>query len=152
MKKLVFFASYFLVFILQASALTAIQVPSSATNSTTKESADAHERQTPLEIVNKRMQAYNDHDLEGFLKLYADDFKVYTYPDRLLGKGKKHLRKIFEPMFKDGVVKVEIHHQLTKDSYVINHETVDYGNKKQDYISIYKVRDGLIKSVRFVRD
>ena len=55
-------------------------------------------------------------------------------------------------MFKEKNVKVTIHHQISKDSYVINHETVTDGEKKTEYVSIYEVRGGLIRSVRFVRD
>jgi hypothetical protein len=55
-------------------------------------------------------------------------------------------------MFKEGNVAVKIHQQIEKDSYVINHETVIHADKKTDYVSIYKVVDGLITEVRFVRD
>lgn len=111
----------------------------------------------PLEIVNRRMQAYNDHNLADFLKTYAEDVEIYTYPDKLLGTGKKHLKDLFEPLFKAQSGYVTIHHQIVKDRYVINHETVSYEgketeDKETEYISIYEVRQGLIKSVRFVRD
>ena len=111
-----------------------------------------HDERTPLETVNLRMDAYNNHDIEGFLSVYADDVTIYTYPDKKLSQGTKHLRSIFESMFEDKSVSVEIHHQIAKDGYVINHETVNYKDKKTEYVSIYEVRDGLITSVRFVRD
>jgi len=107
---------------------------------------------SPLEIVNRRMQAYNNHNIEDFMALYAEDFEVYTYPDVLLGKGKAHLRSLFEPMLNQKSLQVEIHHQIVKDSFVINHETVTDGDSKTEYVSIYEVRNGLILSVRFVRD
>ncbi len=107
---------------------------------------------TPLDVVNRRMSAYNRHDLPAFLKTYSDGVEIFRYPDKSLGKGKKHIRKLFEPMFKEGVVHVEVHHQITKDSYVVNHETVTYGDSKTEYVSIYEIRNGLIETVRFVRD
>ena len=107
---------------------------------------------SPLAIVNLRMQAYNNHDLEAFLNTYSEEIEIFTYPDKSVGKGKNHIRRLFEPMFKEGSISVEIHHQIAKDGYVINHETVMNGNKKTEYVSIYEVRDGLITSVRFVRD
>ncbi len=107
---------------------------------------------TPLDIVNRRMSAYNRHDLGAFMDLYADGIEIFNYPDRSLGGGRDHLRSIFEPMFEEGVVHVEIHHQIAKDTYVVNHETVSYGDTDTEYVSIYEVRDGLIQSVRFVRD
>lgn len=107
---------------------------------------------SPLSIVDKRMASYNSHDLEAFLSTYSEDVEIYTYPDTQLAKGKKHLKSIFEPLFKEGAAKVIIHHQFAKDSYVINHETVEYLGKETKYISIYRVEDGLISEVRFVRD
>jgi len=105
-----------------------------------------------LEIVNRRMQAYNNHDIEDFMALYAEDVEIYTYPDLLLGKGKAHLQSLFEPMFDQKSVQIEIHHQIAKDSFVINHETVTDGDSKTEYVSIYEVKNNLIQSVRFVRD
>ncbi|MDR7090534.1 MULTISPECIES: nuclear transport factor 2 family protein [Cellvibrio] len=107
---------------------------------------------SPLAVVNKRMDAYNQHNLNAFLATYAETVQVYTYPDKQLAGGKAHLQSIFEPMFKEGNVAVKIHQQIEKDSYVINHETVIHADKKTDYVSIYKVVDGLITEVRFVRD
>lgn len=107
---------------------------------------------SPLEVVNKRMHAYNQHDIKAFLKLYSESVEIYTYPDKPLAGGKAHLQSIFEPMFEEGDVAVKIHRQIEKDSYVINQETVIYLGKKTDYVSIYKVVDGLITEVRFVRD
>jgi hypothetical protein len=37
-------------------------------------------------------------------------------------------------------------------NYVINHEIVSENGIQTKYISIYEVREGLIKSVKFVRD
>ena len=107
---------------------------------------------TPLEIVNRRMSAYNRHDLAAFLDLYADGVEIFTYPDRSLGKGREHIRSIFESTFAEGVVQVAVHHQIMKDSYVVNHETVTGGGGTTEYVSIYEVKDGLIQSVGFVRN
>ena len=112
----------------------------------------ADSKPSPLTVVNKRMDAYNKHDLTSFLATYAENVEVYTYPTKSLAKGKEHLKSIFEPMFKEGEVHVTIHTQLENDSYVINHETVEYLDKKTKYISIYKVENNLITEVRFVRD
>lgn len=130
--------SMFLIFL----ALSALTFPSFAADS----------KVSPLAVVNKRMDAYNKHDLKSFLETYAENVEVFTYPTKSLAKGKKHLESIFEPMFKEGAVQVTIHTQLENDSYVINHETVEYLGKKTKYLSIYKVENNLITEVRFVRD
>jgi hypothetical protein len=50
---------------------------------------------TPLEVVNMRMNYYNLHDFNQFIKLYADDIKIYSYPDKLLGKGTDNTESIW---------------------------------------------------------
>lgn len=117
-----------------------------------REAPGAEALRSPLEVVNLRMRAYNEHDLEAFLSTYAEEVEIFTYPDRSLGKGKKRLERLFEDLFREGSVHVDVHHQITKDSYVINHETVVSSDEKTEYVSIYEVRKGLIRSVRFVRD
>lgn len=107
----------------------------------------------PLDVVNARMAAYNNHDLTSFLNTYSDSIQIFTYPNIPLGKpGKEHLAFIFEPMFKEKSVSVKIHSQITQGKYVINHETVTYEKKEQKYVSIYEVENGLIKSVQFLRE
>jgi hypothetical protein len=99
------------------------------------------------------MDAYNHHDLAEFLKNYAEDIQVFTYPNIPLGKkGKEHLKSIFAPMFKEGKVSVTVIHQIQQGKYVINHEVVSYDGNNQKYVSIYEVENGLIKTVQFVRE
>lgn len=107
---------------------------------------------TPLEIVNKRMAFYNQHNFAEFIKLYSPDVEVYTYPNTLLATGTDNIASIFEPKFTAKSIQVEIHSQMYNGDHVINHETVTENGVKTKYISIYEVKDGLIKSVRFVRD
>ncbi|MFT4513061.1 MAG: hypothetical protein ACI89X_003192 [Planctomycetota bacterium] len=108
--------------------------------------------QNPRDVVNERMRAYNAHDLDAFLAVYADDVDIFTYPNKSMGSGKPKIRGIFEPMFQEGLAKVTIRHQIAKDGYVINHEAVNYGEGDVEYVSIYEVRGGLIRTVSFVRD
>ena len=60
------------------------------------------------------------------------------------------MTSIFKPKFAAKSIQVEIVSQMNNGSHVINHEITDDGTETK-YISIYEV-DGLIKSVRFVRD
>jgi hypothetical protein len=107
---------------------------------------------TPLEIVNKRMDFYNQHNFVEFIKLYSPDVEIYTYPNKLLGTGTDNITSIFKPKFIAKSIKVEIISQMYNGNYVINHEIVSENEIQTKYISIYEVREGLIKSVKFVRD
>ena len=106
---------------------------------------------TPLELVNLRMRHYNERQVDAMLALYGDDIEVYAYPDRPLGKGKAHMRRVLEETLKDSTA-VSLSHQIEQGRYIVNEENVNYGGKDRRYISIYEVRDGLIRSVRFIRD
>lgn len=99
-----------------------------------------------------RRQAFNLHDVDALLRLYAEEIEIFTYPDQSLGRGKNHLEALFRSLFSEGTVQLDIHHQIAKDGYVVNHETVTYASKQTEYVSIYEVRNGLITTVRFVRD
>jgi hypothetical protein len=107
---------------------------------------------TPLEIVNRRMSFYNQHNFIEFIKLYAPDVEVYTYPNKLLATGTENITSIFKPKFIAKSIKVEIISQMYNGNYVINHEMVSENGIQTKYISIYEIKDGLIKSVKFVRD
>ena len=98
------------------------------------------------------MDLYNRHDFEEFIKLYAPDVKIYTYPDQLLGTGTDNIASIFKPKFANKSIQVEIVGQMYNGSHVVNHEIVTEGGIDKKYVSIYEVEEGLIKSVRFVRD
>jgi len=107
---------------------------------------------TPLEVVNKRMSYFNEHNYDDFIKLYNTNVKVYTYPDNLMGTGSDRLGSIFKSDFESKSVAVKIVNQMNNGSYVINHELVTNDGKETKYISIYEVEKGLITSVSFVRD
>lgn len=107
---------------------------------------------TPLEVVNARMAAHNGHNITQFMALYSDDIQVYDYPDIPLGKrGKAHIKSIFEPLFKAGVVKTTIKSQMVNDKYIVNRESVVSRGTTTEYISIYEVKNDLIQSVRFIK-
>lgn len=105
-----------------------------------------------LEVVNKRMEFYNLHDFDQFIKLYDVNVEVYTYPDKLLATGSDNISSIFKPKFNAKSIQVEIVSQMFNGDYVINHEIVTESGIDTKYVSIYEVKDGLIKSVKFVRD
>ena len=107
---------------------------------------------SPLEVVNQRMDFYNHHNFEKFIKLYSDSVKVYTYPDKLLASGKDNLTSIFKPKFSSKSIQVKIITQINNGNYVINQEIVTENGMDTKYVSIYEVRNGFITSVRFVRD
>lgn len=107
---------------------------------------------TPIEVVNKRMNCFNEHNYGEFIKLYNTNVEIYTYPDKLMGTGSDRLSFIFKSDFENKAVSVKVVNQMHNGPYVINHEIVTNDGKETKYISIYKVEKGLISNVSFVRD
>lgn len=112
---------------------------------------EQHSNLTPLEVVNKRMDFFNENNYDKFIKLYHKDLNVYTYPDKLMGEGSDRLSSIFKSDFENKSIAVKIVNQMNNGPYVINHELVTNDGKETKYVSIYKVENGLITDVRFVR-
>jgi hypothetical protein len=107
---------------------------------------------TPLEVVNARMSAHNEHNLEKFMATYSETIQIYDFPDIPLGsRGKDHIRNIFAPLFKNQSVKTTIKSQMVNGKYVVNRESVVREGKITEYISIYEVENELIQSVRFIK-
>lgn len=98
------------------------------------------------------MHALNAHDFKRFMATYSKDVAVYVYPDRLLGKGKSHIKKIFGPMIAQGKIHVEVGRILSADSYVVVESRTSFGDTFESSVSIYEIREGLIHAVRFLRD
>jgi hypothetical protein len=107
---------------------------------------------TAIEVVNKRMDAYNGHNIKSLIGLYSENISIYTYPNLKLSDGKAHLESLFMSMFSEENVHVKIVKQVENGNHVINEEIVSYSGKDKKYVSIYKVEKGLITEVRFVRE
>lgn len=55
--------------------------------------------ESPTALVQRQLNAYNFRDIDAFLETYADDVEIYTYPDKLTGKGKEKMRQRYSKMF-----------------------------------------------------
>lgn len=108
---------------------------------------------SPEYLAQQQLNAYNLHDIEGFLEPYAEDVEIYDFPDKLLLKGKENMRKDYKGMFEQ--VK-DLHCEVTKrivqGNTVIDHESVSgFGPKPMKAIAIYKIEKGKIAKVYFIQ-
>lgn len=107
---------------------------------------------SPREVVEARMKALNENDLQSFLALYAEDVEIFVYPDIPLSSGRDRLAEIFSPLFAAGDVAVVVESVIAVDSFVVVERTFSFGDVSEPGVAIYEVREGLIRSVSFVRD
>lgn len=106
----------------------------------------------PEYFAQQQLIAYNNHDIEAFLKVYAKDVKVYTFPNKLNYQGIEEMRKRYTPMFantKDLHCKVTS--RIVRGNTVIDEELVTANGRQFKAVAIYEIENGKIATVRFIQ-
>jgi hypothetical protein len=110
--------------------------------------------EAPEKIVQAQVDAYNRRDLEGFLSFYADDAKIYVYPDQLVLSGKEAMRERYAKTFEPAELHAAIPQRIAFDRFVIDQEKVVTGRAEHpvvEAVAIYEIKDGRIARVTFLR-
>lgn len=112
---------------------------------------------TAVEVVQKQLGFYNNHDLEGFASTYSRDIKIYNLGEVTpFLSGIETLRERYAKKFKTPGLHANISNRITLGNYVIDHEnvTVLQGDEevKSSVIAMYEVKDDLIINVWFARE
>lgn len=107
---------------------------------------------SPRELAQEQLEGYNKRDIDAFLKPYAKNVKVYTYPNKLSYEGIDEMRKRYAPMFeKTKDLHCKITNRIVKGNVVIDEELVTANGIKFKALAIYEMINGKISIVRFVR-
>jgi len=108
---------------------------------------------TPADIVQRQVNAYNAHDLEAFLRFYADTATLYELSGSLLARGHDEMRKMYAFLQHAPGLHVTIADRITIDNKVIDHELVmSEGRKLGEGLAIYFVDDRKISKVYFIEE
>lgn len=109
-------------------------------------------KDTPADLVNRQINGYNARDIEAFLEPYAEDVELYSFPDKLIGKGKADMRRNYGEMFKTTPeLHCEIKNRIIQGNIIIDMEHVFI--KKGQVIDgpvIYHIDNGKISKVYFI--
>jgi hypothetical protein len=109
---------------------------------------------TPRDIVNRQLVAYNAHDIEGYCALFARDA---TISDLVTGQmicvGLDEIQKVYTVRFADNPkLHCIVHQRMEGPTHAIDKETVSgLATGELNLMAIYEVREGLIRSLRFIR-
>ncbi|QOG00942.1 amidohydrolase family protein [Flavobacterium sp. MDT1-60] len=107
--------------------------------------------ETPIALVQRQLNAYNFRNIDAFLEPYAEDVEIYTYPDKLIEKGKAQMRKNYAAMFdKFPNLHCELIGRIVQGNIVIDKERVQFGKKIVEAVAIYHIEKNKIKKVYFV--
>jgi len=108
--------------------------------------------ETPEQIVQRQVNAYNARDIDAFLDTYAEDVEVYNEQGELSMKGHEQMWSTYEPMFERVTnLYCDIQNRITINNKVIDREHVRFNDRYSDVVAIYDVVDGKIAKVRFIR-
>ena len=110
-------------------------------------------KETPENIVQRQVNAYNLGNVEAFLETYSDDVEIYAFPNTLEEKGKE-FKKGWKDLFKKyPKLHCEVLNRTTSLNTVIDHERIKYADGDYtEVIAIYKIENGKIAKVYFIRD
>jgi len=109
---------------------------------------------TPVELVQKQLEAYNAQDMDAFLATYADDCIIADLNGAVTQNGKGDIRARYAAMFAQYPGnKATLAGRMALGDKVIDHELVARGpdGPHLEAIAIYTVRDGLIARVDFIK-
>lgn len=108
---------------------------------------------TPEQLAQQQLNAYNARNIDAFLYPYSDTVEVYHFPNQLQYTGKTEMRRRYEKMFADTPeLYCNLVNRIIQGNTVIDQESVTFdGKTAQSATAIYKIQDGKIQQVYFVR-
>jgi hypothetical protein len=103
-------------------------------------------------IVQKQLEAYNNRDIDAFVKTYAVNVKLYTFPNEVTTQGQAALKRQYASFFENTPdLKAEIVNRIVLGNKVIDKEKVTVNGNVFYAVAIYEVENNLIKRVTFIQ-
>jgi imidazolonepropionase-like amidohydrolase len=106
-------------------------------------------RESPEEIVQRQVNAYNARNLDAFIDTYADEIEIYQ-DGKLVMKGREQMRKDYDFLNKVPNLYCEIKNRIVINNKVIDKEKVRVGKQFIHGVAIYEIENGKIKKVTFI--
>lgn len=109
---------------------------------------------SPIEVVQKQLDAYNAQDIEEFTSTFDKDAKIYmnigdTIP-RL--QGQKEIKDLYGKMFLENPQnKSTLKGRMLQGNFVFDHEWIMGREKSFSIVAIYEVENDVIIRAWFVR-
>lgn len=109
---------------------------------------------SPRTIVNQQLVAYNAHDIEAYMALFAADAVISDMQSGAeIARGADAIRALYTARFRDNPeLRGEVFASTDLGDFAIDREQVlGLPTGPLHLIAIYEVREGLIRSLRFIR-
>ncbi len=109
---------------------------------------------SPEAVVQRQFEAYNAHDLDTLLAIYAEEARIYEHPATLLATGTAQLRERFALRFADPNLHARLAQRMVMDRFVVDHEeltrTFPEGPGTVELMATYEVCEGRIVNAWFL--
>lgn len=109
---------------------------------------------TPRMIVDQQLVAYNAHDIVAYMALFAPDAVISDLASGAeIVRGAEAIRAFYAARFRDNPeLRGEVFSSTDLGDFAIDREQVlGLPSGPLQLIAIYEVREGLIRSLRFIR-
>ena len=106
-------------------------------------------------LAQEQLDAYNNRDAEAFILPYAEDVKVFNFPNQLLYEGRDEMYGLYGRMFsRTPDLHCKLVNRIVLGNTVIDQEEVTIRKEEPPMraIAIYKIIDGKIAEVYFIRE
>ena len=145
--------SFFLIISLLIVFTSFSRTNPSSFNRTQTVVADTIKKDSPIDLVERQLKAYNAKNIDAFLEPYADDVELYEFPDKMVSKGKDAMRKDYEGMFKNiANLHCDIVGRIVQGNIIIDKESISgMGKNKFEATAIYHIEKNKIKKVYFIQ-
>jgi hypothetical protein len=108
----------------------------------------------PEAIVQRQLEAYNAHDVEGFVATYAEAAEIFAHPSTLLAKGAAQIRDRYAVRFRDYRPHAVVLKRIVIGSTVIDEEEITTTPagipQTARAVAIYEVQAGRIARTWFI--
>ncbi|MFB6072487.1 MAG: nuclear transport factor 2 family protein [Halobacterium sp.] len=101
---------------------------------------------SPADVVDRQIAAYNDHDVDAFVAEFDEDAVVSGLGEaEPMAVGREEVRELYGGQFEAVSPTVEILSRMTLGEFVVDHERVERDESDAaEAIGVYRVRDGVI--------
>ncbi|MEZ4808909.1 MAG: nuclear transport factor 2 family protein [Allomuricauda sp.] len=107
--------------------------------------------ESPKVIVQRQLEAYNARDIDAFMDTYAENIKLYNYPNELFQDSKEKMRARYTSQFENTPdLHCEIKNRIVIGNKVIDEEYVRMNGVYSSAVAIYEVENGKIVKVTFI--
>lgn len=109
---------------------------------------------TPEEVVQRQLDAFNDHDLDAFVPLFDDDVVIFGLVDgSIVLRGIDAFRDRYLAVFRNRPkVRAQLVGRLTLGTFVIDQERLTNGDDHppEDALAIYEVAGDVVTRMWFI--